>query len=132
MAKTSNFKANFSKILEDKYGLTQEGIDGYWANKAKEEKYDNKKFMGAIVGIGEMTGATLFCVWDSYNGSDCLIPVVIATGVGVLTAAISLLKKNPYSLEIYEEIDADYVEEQSKLEDKEKSRKKTKRRNRRR
>ena len=103
-----NLKANFSKILEDKYKMTKEGIDGYWKNKAAEEKYDNKLKLAASIGLGEIVGTTSFAIWDIAVGADCLVPVAIFFGVGVLTTTVALVKPNPYTKEEYDEIDEEY------------------------
>jgi len=116
MGKTSNFKANFSEILGDKYKMTQEGIDGYWDNKAAEEKYNDKKNLAISVGVGEAIGTATFAIWDIAAGADCLVPVAIFGGVALLTTTIALVKSNPYTKEEYEEIDEEYKEEKAKAE----------------
>ena len=103
-----NLKANFSKKLEDKYKMTKEGIEGYWENKAAEEKYDDKCNLAASVGLGELIGSASFAIWDIASGADCLVPVAVFLGVGVLTTTVALVKTNPYTKEEYEEIDEEY------------------------
>jgi len=120
MAKTTNFKANFSKILGDKYKMSEDGIRGYWDNKKEEEEYDRKRMIAACVGAGEIVGSIGFAVWDSFNGADCGAKFVFALTAGVLTTAIALQKTNPYTKAEYAEIDEEY--KTSKARAKKKSR----------
>lgn len=114
MKKVSNFKAHFSKILKEDYHMTKEGIDGYWENKEQEEKYDNCKKLVTSAGVGGMVGTLGFTIADVFNGVDCIIPIAIAGGISILTAGISLVKKNPYKQEACEEIDEEYHQEKKK------------------
>ena len=36
-------KANVSKIAMEEYKMSQTSLEGYWANKVKEERYQNRK-----------------------------------------------------------------------------------------
>lgn len=108
MAKTINFKANFSKLLGDKYKMSEEGIRGYWDNKKAEENYDRKRMIAASVGVGEIVGTIGFSIWDSFNGADCGPIVLLPLTVGILTTAIALQKVNPYTRKEYAEVDEEY------------------------
>jgi len=120
MGKTINFKANFSKLLADKYHMTDKGIKGYWANKEKEEEYNNKKTIAAVVGAGEMVGTLGFTLWDTANGADCGTAILVAGAIGVLTTVIALKKSNPYTKAEYEEIDEVYDELKARVSKKNK------------
>ena len=109
-------KANVSKIAKEKYHLSERGIEGYWDNKVKEESYQNKKNAITYLGAGGMVGTAIFSCYDAIAaGFDCLVPILIAGGVSILTTSISLAKKNPYTKAKYEEIDEVYEEEKAKL-----------------
>lgn len=118
MEKISNFKAHFSKILKDKYSLNREDIKEYWANKEQEENYDNKRHLITSASVGGVTSSLCFAIWDVCNGADCVLPIIVATGVSALVGVVSLVKINPYEKEEYEEIDEDYVEEKEKFKTK--------------
>lgn len=115
MKTVKNFKPYFSKILSEEYGMTKEGIKGYWANKEKEENYDNKRSLITSVGSGGLIGTLGFGMWDMFNCNDCMIPIAIAGGITALTTVISLVKSNPYKLAKYEEIDEYYELEKKKF-----------------
>lgn len=117
MGKTSNFKVQFTEnILKDKYHMTQKGIDGFWKNKTYEREFNNKKGLAIAVGIGEAMGTAVFAHWDAVTSGDCTVPIVVFGGIAVLTTAIAVLKKNPYTKEEYAEIDEDYEKEKAKKE----------------
>lgn len=115
MEKQKSFKVYFSDLLEDRYSFSEEEIKEYWDNKKEQEAYHNKKMTALSVGIGEIVGTTAFAVWDMNNGADCIIPIAIAGGIGVLTAGVALVKSNPYNQKEYKEIDADYKHELKKF-----------------
>lgn len=117
MEKISKFKVNFTEdILKNKYHMTQEGIDGYWENKAREEEYNNKRGIAIAVGLGEAVGTAGFSCWDiTVGGGDCTVPILIFSGIAVLTTSIAVFKKNPYVKEEYKEIDEDYERAKRKV-----------------
>ncbi len=109
-------KANVSKIAMEEYKMSQTSLEGYWANKVKEERYQNRKSAVTWLGTGGIIGTLGFTCYDAIvAGVDCLVPILIAGGVSVLTAGISLVKKNPYTKAKYEKIDEVYEEEKAKL-----------------
>lgn len=110
MKNISNLKVNFSKILEEKYSMTQEGINGYWANKAKEEMFEIGKKIGASIGMAGMYGTSAFGLVDHFYYAEHAVPFYIAAGVTTLITGVSLLLKNPYKLKKYKEIDKEYEE----------------------
>lgn len=114
MNKINNFQVNFSKILSDKYHFTEKGINRYWENKEKEESFDKKKFIGMMVGLGELVTSVALCNFYPFNEEPYIIPVLILGGVGVLTVKISVVKKNPYSLKEYHRVDKEYKEQKGK------------------
>lgn len=109
MKKTNNLKTNFSTILSDKYHLTKEGIDGYWANKEKEEGFEakRKKTVGVCGAIMVTALGATFLATNAY--SSCAIVLVNAIS-GVL-ASVNVVRPNPYEKQEYQEIDKDYKKE---------------------
>lgn len=111
MNKTNNLKIEFSKILEEKYNLSKESIEGYWANKEKEKQYDRKSDICFCLGItGAYSGAALFG-YALYSGR--IEGVAIATAAFLEIAissnmAIAHPNRNPYKLKENEEIDLEY------------------------
>ena len=118
MNRISNFKVNFSKILSDKYHFTEEGINKYWENKEKEESFERKQFIGMMVGLGELVTSASLCYFYPFNEEYYIIPVLILGGVGALTAKVSVVKKNPYTLKEYYRMDKNYKEQKEKYKNK--------------
>ena len=117
MEKLSNFKVRFTEdVLKNKYHMTEKGIEGYWANKEKEEQYNDKRRTAIAVGLGEALGTAGFSWWDiTVGGGDCTVPVLICAGIAALTTSIAVFRKNPYEQEEYEEIDEDYERAKRKV-----------------
>lgn len=130
MAKQSNLKIDFTeRVLKNRYHMTREGIKGYWENKSKEETYNNKKNIAIAVGLGEAIGTAGFAYWDiTVGGGDCTVPVLIFSGIAVLTGTIAAFKQNPYTKEEYEEIDEDYDRAQRRAKENKKTIKKMRKR----
>lgn len=114
MKEIDNFRICFSKILEERFNLNKEQINKYFILKDKQEKFDNKKLIGCIVGLGELVSASIIGFNVQENNPDLVIPIVIFGGIGVLTAKISATRKNPYYFKEYREIDYLYNYEKSK------------------
>lgn len=118
MKKMDNFKIYFSGVLKDKFHLNKDQIKKYFEIKEKQESFDNKKLIGSMVGLGELIGASLIGIVDSGNNSNFAIPIIILSGVGVLTTKISVTRRNPYYLKEYKEIDYLYSCEKSQYKKK--------------
>lgn len=114
MKNIDNFKPYFSNILLKKYCFTKMDINEYWENKNKEESFDNKKLIGACIGVSELILSSTLCVIEKINNLDCIIPIIIIGGIGILTTKISLSRDNPYQLSKYKEIDKEYQIEKIK------------------
>ena len=106
MKKTDGFRVYFSNFLENNYSLNKEQINGYLEIKEKQERFDNRKLIGSLVGVGELISAAIMSIIDGNNNLS--IPIVILGSVGFLTAKISVTRNNPYYLKEYKEIDKIY------------------------
>jgi len=118
MKNIDNFKLYFTNILENKYSMNKEKIEGYWINKEKEENFDNKKLIWTVVGVGELVGATALSISIQITNINLSALVILFGGVGILTTKISTSTKNPYRLKKYETIDRDYECEKIKYKSK--------------
>jgi len=110
----NNFKIYFSNILNDKYKFTPAGIKDYWENKNKEEKFDKRKLIGTIVGLGELVTAASLSIVSRSTNVNLAVPIILIGGVGALTTKIAVTRENPYSLINYREIDKVYEVEKTK------------------
>jgi len=114
MAKNNNFKIYFSLILMNKYSMNKSSIDGYWVNKEKEERFENKKAIGAIVGVSELIGAASLSGVAQITNVNLSGLIILIGGIGALTTKISVTIKNPYHLKKYQTIDKEYHNEKVK------------------
>lgn len=114
MSKINNFKMYFTEVLKDKYLMNKDSIDNYWDYKEKQIKFDNRKLMWSIIGVGELISMSVICIVDNGNNSKVLIPVILLGGIGTLTCKISTKVKNPYYYNKYRLIDDDYNKERVK------------------
>ncbi|MBQ7136632.1 MAG: hypothetical protein IJO43_01490 [Bacilli bacterium] len=114
MKDANNFKIYFTEILKNKYSMNKESIEGYWSNKEKEEKFDNKKLIGTIVGVGELVGAATLSGVIHLTDVNLSALVILFGGAGVLTTKIYASINNPYRLKEYRAIDQDYNNEKTK------------------
>lgn len=118
MKKIDNFNLYFTFILKDKFKLNKEQIDKYFEIKRKQERFDNKKLIGSIIGLSELVGASLIGVINEGNNPNAAIAIIILGSVGALTAKMSSQSKNPYYLKEYTEIDRIYSYEKTKYKKK--------------
>lgn len=115
MIKIDNFKIHFSNILSDKYKLNKEEINEYWKNKEKQEKFEKRRKKGILLGFGKLITAILFLNFNEVKESNFVIPVFVLAGIGALTIKFSVVRKNPYNLKEYRELDSEYEMEKTKF-----------------
>lgn len=103
MKKINNLKIEFSKVLSEKYYMTQEGIDGYWANKEREERYDERS--RGYVALGLLGFSLALTTSNFFSDSAPTLPVITSFISGVM---FSRAMNNPYTLDEYSELDKEY------------------------
>ncbi len=116
MSKINNFKADFSRILEEDYQLTREEIGDFWEDKKQERKYNNTKYLIASIGAGGLAGTAAFTCVDASNGLDCIVPIAIGFGISALVTGVSLVKGNPYKELYSDELNDEYKKEKKGYE----------------
>ena len=121
-----DIRQNFSRLMQAKYQLKKEVVDGYLANKDKEEKYQNKKNIIASIGAVELLGTTAFGVYDFLYSTDSNNAILIGalSAVAVMTTTVALVKSNPYTKKEYKLFDSEYKVLKRKLKDRDRKEKK--------
>lgn len=118
-----DLKEDFSLVLSNEYGMNENQIREYWANKEREEKYDTRLFVLGSLGFLSLTTAFIMNVLACNSEVETSVRFVLQQGsmgiasIGGALGSCAIFNPNPYESKDNKTIDKAYRKFKRKYRD---------------